>query len=191
MLADGTRPDFRRSRIPSIPRARDLRKRQFCHQPARPVTARFRWGVLSEHAGVRFCCWCSCCWVGLGAASGPGGACLFMMAGRRVRGVRLDRSPSSAPRSVATGMSASGAEAGDPLHLDTTVSLGSSRTSGRALLRPNPTAHLAGVQERSVMLLHRSAAPRHARPRRRVLVVGLLGGVAGAALGVPLPVTSL
>ncbi len=32
------------------------------------------------------------------------------------------------------------------------------------------------------MSLHRCAAPRHARPRRRVLVVGLLGGVAGAVL---------
>ena len=32
------------------------------------------------------------------------------------------------------------------------------------------------------MLLHRSTAPRHARPRRRVLVVGLLGGAAGAVL---------
>jgi len=32
------------------------------------------------------------------------------------------------------------------------------------------------------MLLHRSTAPRHARPSRRILTVGLLGGVTGAAL---------
>jgi len=67
------------------------------------------------------------------------------------------------------------------MHAGTTVPLGSSRTRGRALFRPNPTAHLAGVQER-FLLSYLSTSLRRVRSRSAGLAIGVLAGLGTTVL---------